>query len=260
LDTSFGTGGGSITDVSPGSGLGALEILNDIAVGQNGKIIAAGVSGPNATLVAYNSDGSLDNGFGSDGIIAQNFSITGNSVFNGLDIQEDGKIVAAGFSTSGFSDFLVTRYNSDGTPDDTFGNMGFVLTPISPQQDGANSILVQPDGKILAGGTARNSIYQFALARYDVNGTPDATFGTNGIVETAIDSSTFSRIESIALQPDGKILAAGFASNSSYDMCIVRYNSTTFLPIEMITSKNHRTILFQLFKFCIRLLYNMLKC
>jgi uncharacterized delta-60 repeat protein len=237
LDDTFGTGGITTTDIGLGSGLNGLDMLSDFVIQQNGKIVATGASGPNAVILRYNSDGTLDSSFGLNGIISQNFSETGNSIFNGVDVQGDGKVVAVGFATSetGFSDFLVTRYSTSGNLDVAFGNLGILVTPLSAEQDVAHDVIVQSDNKILVGGVLKNSIFRFAMTRYDSDGNPDITFGNNGIVETTIDSS-FNYLSAIAIQSDGKILATGSVGANFSDVAVVRYSSSIVSIIDQLSA------------------------
>lgn len=227
LDNTFGTNGIVTTDIALGSGLSALDRINDLEILSNGKIIAAGFSGANATLVKYNADGSLDLNFGEAGIETRNFSTSGNSFFNDIVLQQDGKIIAVGAYTAsnGFSDFLVTRYNTtNGFLDDTFGNLGVLETSLSSEQDVATAVLIENDGKILVGGSVKASFFQFGLTRFDAQGNLDLTFGTNGVTLTPIDPN-YNQLEALALQADGKILAAGSTGSASSKIAVARYTS-----------------------------------
>ncbi len=110
-------------------------------------------------------------------------------------------------------EFALARYRADGTLDPGFGPGGKVRTPILDAGQ-ANAVLVQPDGKILAGGFAAHGVLadgDFALVRYNADGTPDASFGGgDGIVTTDFGTRS-DDIRALALQPDGKIVAAGSA-------------------------------------------------
>ncbi len=172
----------------------------------------------NFKVVRYNPNGSLDTSFGDGGIVTTIFP-AGSYAFD-VALQSDGKIIAAGtffvdFNPGDISDtdFALARYNPDGTPDATFGNGGTVTTDFVGFEDDAFSVLIQPDGKIVAVGSANDpaTFYDFAAARYLSNGTIDTTFGVAGKVSTDFGDRTFDRARSAALQPDGKIVAAGFA-------------------------------------------------
>src|SRR5262249_62180954 len=128
------------------------------------------------------------------------------------------------------TDFALARYNSDGTPDTTFNGDGQVTTDFDGFNDDAFSILVQPDGKLVAVGSAKNpaNFYDFAAARYLSNGTIDTTFGAAGKVRTDFGDHNFDQARSAVLQPDGKIVAAGFAISENglvQNFAIARYSA-----------------------------------
>src|SRR5207247_9230860 len=159
----------------------------------------------------------------------------------GVALQADGKIIAAGTVFVDFipgepsnTDFVLARYNSDGSPDATFGNGGQVSTDFVGHEDDAFSVLVQPDGKIVAVGSANDpaTFYDFAAVRYLSNGTIDTTFGMAGKVHTDFGDQNFDRARSAALQPDGRIVAAGFAISQNggvQNFAVARYNSSGVL-------------------------------
>ena len=98
--------------------------------------------------------------------------------------------------------------------DPTFGTGGKVLTDFDAGSDAATAVVVQSDGKIVAGGTTLMTslplLRRFALARYDVGGILDPTFGSGGRVVTAVGDEQFApRLHALAVQPDGKLLAMG---------------------------------------------------
>lgn len=161
-------------------------------------------------------DGTFDPNFGTNGQVQT--CVTGtNSIAIRSAIQNDNKIVIVGATTTGTDQFLVVRYITDGTLDQNFGSNGIVTTSFGVDAQ-AQAIALQPDNKIIAAGFAGTS---FALARYTSNGSLDSTFGTSGIVH---DTTITSLIQDIAVQPDGKIVAV--VSNASFNDqgVIVRYN------------------------------------
>lgn len=217
LDSTFGANGKVTTDFP-----GLAAVASSVVIQPDGKIVVAGGAFPLFTflgdfkVVRYNSDGSLDISFGNGGIVTTTFP-QGSYAF-ALALQPDGKIVAAGthfvdFSSADSSntDFALARYNVDGTPDDAFGNNGVVTTDFDGFNDDVFAILIQPDGKLVAVGSAKNpaTFYDFAAARYMPNGGIDASFGVGGRVRTDFGSAGFDQARSAALQPDGKIVAAG---------------------------------------------------
>src|ERR1051326_5460856 len=176
LDNSFGTGGIVTTEFSPADG------GNDVAIQSDGKIIVVGEGGYGIELARYNSDGSLDLSFGSGGKVT---TAIGNSGSGGdaIATQGDGKIVVGGY---GGGDFALVRYNSNGSLDNTFGSGGIVTTDFG-NSEGANSLVIQSDGKIVLGGNVlSNKGQDFALARYNSNGSLDNTYGTGGKVVTSV--------------------------------------------------------------------------
>ncbi len=144
-------------------------------------------------------------------------------------IQADGKIVAAGYSGHGdvMYDFLLARYTTSGKLDGSFGSGGKVLTDVGVD-DYAFSVAVQPDGKIVAAGlsTAKGS-GDFALVRYTKSGALDASFGSGGKVLTDLGANSYDGASAVAVQADGKIVAAGFSrAKGSGDFALVRYTTS----------------------------------
>ncbi|HPX49020.1 MAG TPA: delta-60 repeat domain-containing protein, partial [Deltaproteobacteria bacterium] len=146
-----------------------------------------------------------------------------------LAIQADGKIVAAGYSFDGANaDFALVRCDENGEPDQTFGTDGIVTVDIDTD-DRAYALAIQDDGKIVAAGYSFDGANtDFALVRCDENGEPDQTFDTDGIVITQVASPVvlmrFDEARALAIQADGKIIAAGKSYNSTDDdFALVRY-------------------------------------
>jgi uncharacterized delta-60 repeat protein len=236
LDNTFGFGGKVRTDFP-----GLAAVPSSVAIQPDGKIVVAGGAFPTFTflgnfeLVRYNPNGSLDTSFGNGGIVTTTFP-EGSYAFD-VALQPDGKIIAAGtvfvdfiIGESSNTDFALARYNPDGTPDATFGSGGQVSTDFVGMEDDAFSVLIQPDGKIVAVGSANDpaTFYDFAAVRYLANGTIDTTFGVAGKVRTDFGHADFDQARSAVLQPDGKIVAAGtaiFNNGLSEPFALARYNS-----------------------------------
>lgn len=145
-----------------------------------------------------------------------------------LAVQTNGQIIAGGWTYTDEIryDFALARYNPDGTLDATFGNGGKVITNLGTDENYLRSLVLQPDGKIVAGGRVHNGAeYDFALIRYNNDGSVDMSYGNNGVVITSFNSAV-SGIYSLALQGDGKIVAGGrnYTNNSHYDFALARYN------------------------------------
>lgn len=169
--------------------------------------------------------GLLDPTFGVGGKLLTDFPGTGYAVA----VQPDGKIVVAGGSAADYSsDFSLMRFNSDGSPDLTFGSGGLVLTDFSDltekQRDMAADLVVQADGKILVVGNqstidGAGLSHDFLLARYNPDGSLDATFGTGG--RTHVRGPGYSGAYDVDLLPDGKFLVSG---TLGYEFGVMRFN------------------------------------
>jgi uncharacterized delta-60 repeat protein len=220
LDSNF-DGDGRLT-----ADFGSEDYATGVAVQADDRIVAAGVTsagpeGLNFALARYNPNGSPDPSFGGDGRVAIDFG--GGEAANALAIQADGKIVAAGVSFVGFSggNFALARYRVDGSPDPSFGGDGHVTTDFG-QDDRAIDVTIQPDGKLLAAG--HDGQVDFALARYNANGSLDSSFDGDGRVLT--DFGAIDIAAGVGIQLDGKIVAAGLtATNNPADFAIARYLS-----------------------------------
>lgn len=212
LDPGFGTNG-IVTTSLGGNSLGlAIALQTDSKI-----LVAGGANKYGITVVRYNTDGSLDTNFGTNGVASAGFGLA-----QAIALQPDGKIVVAGITGSATAHFALVRFNPNGLLDSTFGINGKVITDVTPGSDNrAYTIVLQPNGKIIVAGssnTANND--DFTLVRYNSDGSIDSGFGNRGIVTTQFVGDDVVR--SIALQSDGKIVAAG----SSKYRCIrplVRY-------------------------------------
>jgi uncharacterized delta-60 repeat protein len=222
LDPSFNLGGRASRLIGVASEADALALQPD------GKIIAAGganISGHQNefALVRFNPDGTSDSTFG-DGVVTTAIGV--NDGVAALALQPDGKIIAVGTTRfGGRPEFALARYNPDGSLDQSFGFGGKVITAFGTIQDEANAVVLQPDGKIVAGGETRiANAYQFAVARYNPDGSLDQSFGSGGQVTLSMGAS--GGVRALALEPDGKILAGGFAAQPSgaYEFALARYN------------------------------------
>jgi uncharacterized delta-60 repeat protein len=254
LDTTFGGTGIVTTD------FGGQDYARAIALQSDGKIIAAGSGGVsnNFALARYNTDGSLDTTFGTGGMVTTDFG--GTDAIRGLVIRpSDKKIVAVGFhGSTGNFDWALARYFPNGTLDTTFGTGGTVLTDFGAVDQARGVVLTQGGRFVVAGMTKMsNTKSDFALARYNPNGSLDPTFGVGGKVTT--DFGAFDLARAIVLQPDGKVVAGGYsgccgggrpaikgqydpdlaqdglAPNTASDFAMARYNTngsldTTFGP------------------------------
>jgi uncharacterized delta-60 repeat protein len=212
LDPAFGAGGLVTTDFGSTDQAFAVALLAD------GRIVTAGRRGSDVIVARHNADGSLDSLFGSNGRVITNFGATEQAL--ALVVQSDGKIVVAGRTNKdGNFDFALARYESGGTIDRAFGTNGLVTTDFGGSVDRAFAIALQPDGKlVVAGGSDAN----FALARYNSDGSLDPSFGAGGTVITTFGGS--DQASAVILQPDGKIIVAGETdTGTSIDFALARY-------------------------------------
>lgn len=231
LDPAFGSNGLVVTDFSGNNDFGEALLIQP-----DGRLVAVGsvdVGSPNSNfgLARYNADGSLDPSFGSGGKVVTDFFGDIDFAFDAA-LQPDGKIVVAGqvFNTITGTDFALARYNSDGSLDLSFGSGGKVTTDFFGDFDDVRGVALQPDGKIVVAGFARNGSNEsvdFAVARYNIDGSLDSSFGGDGKVTTDF-FGTREFVSSVSVQSDGKIVVAGSASPmSDFDsmFALARYNN-----------------------------------
>ncbi len=220
LDPTFGSNGRVITAVTA-----STDEAYDVAVQTDGKIIVAGVGNGDFAVVRYDTNGVLDPSFGTNGVTITPIGTSSFDQAEGVVIQSDGKIVAAGWGAS--DKFAVIRMNPTGGLDSTFGSNGKLITNLRGL---AHSVAIQIDGKIVVGGetgvdVGQSTIPRFTLARFNEDGSTDVSFGTNGILVTPSNGENASSTYDLAIQPDGKIVAAGVDSNGSNpDTVVTRVN------------------------------------
>jgi uncharacterized delta-60 repeat protein len=211
LDDAFADGGVYVADLDD-----APNVLQDVAILPDGRIMAAGSpntsgdAGLRTDLVRLLPDGSPDPSFGDGGMA----SLTGDRVGEGMAVQPDGRIVLAGHAQVGDGTvFEVRRLEADGGPDTSFGDGGAATTDLRDRTEEALDVALDADGRIVAVGRAGDINTDFALARYLPDGTLDASFADQGVLY--VDFFLLPDIaESVAIQPDGRILAGGFAQQS----------------------------------------------
>ncbi len=256
LDTTFGVGG-KITTQFWAAPHENMEQANAVALQADGKIIAAGFTlNPQGqtvfALARYNVDGTLDKSFDVDGLVTtrlRNKPEEMDDYITDIALQADGKIVVTGWSLSyddkekrSHFDIATVRYLSNGALDQSFGaaKTGIVITPMGQSDDGANGLVIQPDGKIVVAGASCNSLdcsvtngnFDFAFARYNTDGSLDNTFNDDGKATFATSILIYNDGASrVTLQQDGRIVAAGGRSkgDDNYrqmgDFALVRLNS-----------------------------------
>ena len=202
IDTTFGINGLVTTPLRANF----LEAWHGGALLPNGKIVVGGnvgsVGNENFALARYNADGTLDDEFGDDGMVAVDLGGSFETV-NAIAVQDDSKIVAAGKSNALHLEFdlAAARFNPDGSLDTSFHGNGKLIYPRN-SADVANAAIIQPDGKVLIGGRVGPFC---GVLRLNEDGSPDPTFSSGGLV---VHTNT-SIGKDLALQRDGKIISVG---------------------------------------------------
>jgi uncharacterized delta-60 repeat protein len=228
LDTSFGVAGIAQVDFGP------VDLqLNGVALQADGKLVVTGhmaAAGVAILVMRFDTAGSLDATFGDGGTA---FTIVQDlNVGKAVAIQDDGKIVVGGF-TSLFDDqyqqMVVVRYDNAGNLDSSFGAAGIALFDIAAL-NGISDLAIAADGKIVAIGATQTE--KLVAIRLTNNGTADASFGDEGAAE--FDFHFPGEAHSLALQADGKLLVAGFATttgSSGTDFAVARLTTAGELDL-----------------------------
>ena len=183
------------------------------------------LSGPD--LRRYDADGNIDTGFGNAGATDLNFNVTC------MVLQPDEKIIVAGDNGN---DFVLTRFHANGLKDNDFGVNGMVTTDFGSSDEEISAIAIQSDLKIVVAGYSKSSThYDFALARYNPDGSLDNSFNTDGKVTTDF-AGEYDKANAMAIQPDGKIVLAGVSRDSLYNnFALARYDTEGNLDVNFGT-------------------------
>ncbi len=231
-DNTFSEDGKAVTDFGSSS-----EFLSSIAIQNDGKIIAAGVTQNGSintiAIARYTGNGNIDESFGKNGKLTDHFS-QGLTTYNASVIQSDGKLITAGSVWNGNDfDFVISRYNDNGSLDNSFNKIGYQTVDFGGGNDYVNSLVIQKDGKVIAAGysgTTQNSL--FAIARLNADGSADQSFDEDGKTLTHFnDNADIAYI--VALQKNEKIVVAGSSQTEfnsetnkfSSDFVLARYNT-----------------------------------
>lgn len=229
LDADFGTGGIVITDTTDAIGY----LTFGIATQPDGKILAAGQAidsaGIRLMLLRFNTDGALDDGFGTGGVALVDADGDLSSGY-GVAVQPDDKILVSGYSNDGLRDNMtIVRFNPDGMLDPSFDEDGIVVTNIDNNGSRGYTVHLTPEGKIVVGGRMTNSsTTNIAVLRYNLDGSLDVSFSEDGIATTYIASvSDIFLPVGTAIQPDGKLLVTtnSFVNNLNEGFALLRYNT-----------------------------------
>jgi len=206
LDPTFGSGGWGMTNFSGGN-----DSASGVAIQSNGDIVVVGTTsnpastqGTNFAVARYLPNGTLDTSFAGTGKVSTDF-FGANDSASGVAIQPNGNIVVVGTATNGtVTEFALARYLPNGTLDPSFGDNGEVANSFLGASDVGDGLAIQSNGQIVVVGNDGGGGHSI-LARYNSNGSLDASFGTGGYVSV----SNPGYADALALQADGKIVVAG---------------------------------------------------
>lgn len=212
LDKSFADNGKVIIDFFQRS----QDVLKSVAIQNDGKIVIGGytrwLNGYDFAVMKFLSNGAPDLSFGLFGRMVVNFGLQDRA--NDMILQQDGKIVLAGETRTGTTlDIAIARINTNGLPDFSFNGNGKIIDVLRGSSF-YNSLALQSNGKIVAGGGTRDVFFytalnDYAIGRYQTNGKLDPAFSTDGIQNLHFDYAFDAFIKKIAVLPDNKILVAG---------------------------------------------------
>lgn len=243
LNQSFG--GGQVT-----AQINGTDRLLTFRLQSDGKIMTGGITGssPNfqLALLRFNADGTLDTSFNNDGKLSANLFPGLDFVANrGIALQNDGKVVIAGGGVNWAGRWIVGRYNSDGSVDDTFSGDGFTQTsfPMSDAPHLPSKVSIRPDGRILAGGSDRNDPFlrtqKLAFARYNVDGSLDQSFDGDGRATFNFVTTLAEDIFDFDFDVQGKIVAGAATTNggTAYGIGVMR---AAFASQRLLTTEYDR--------------------
>ena len=245
-DNSFSFDGKVVTDVND------VDEARSLIIGDDGKITIAGIAEEEignfinrySVLIRYNSDGSLDPNFGTNGILVPDFIDA--AALNDIVFGESDKMYACGLIVGATDeDVLIAKFNSDGSFDNAFGVGGFTRTDVGGDDDEGVELVYQPDGRILIAAKAIQTGQSVgAMVRHNDNGLYDPSFGNIGIVTTSVGVG--NSFESMVLQDDLKILCIGTEMDINFDTkaSIARYTSGMNVGIGKLEASTGSTLVY----------------
>jgi uncharacterized delta-60 repeat protein len=223
LDSSFGTGGKVTTDFggTTNNGRSVIQLAD-------GKLLMAGYSDYNFALTRYNTDGSLDTAFDTDGKLFVDIASDRDYAISVLQ-QADGRLVLAGYTNvnpGNKTNFAVVRLNLDGSFDTSFNSTGKLVLSVDSNNNAAAKVIQQTDGKLVLAGSTITSSKHMALVRLNTDGSLDTGFGGDGKVTANIGSVSDEAV-SVVQQADGKLTVAGTGNNGKFNyMMLARFHSS----------------------------------
>ena len=232
LDTTFGVNGKVSTEFL-GRTAGAVGIVEQI----DERVILGGPcsdsQGAAFCVLRYRQDGTLDESFGTGGMVSHVPAFYNNA--QALTLQSDGKIVLAGWCNF---QFCAQRYRSDGSVDVGFGFGGLISARFGGYTGSSvTSVVAQVDGRLILAGDCFNGLdHDFCMLRYNADGSPDTSFGINGIVVKAVGNTDITRF-TVIQQPDKKIVVAGHCRDGTNNVfCALRYGSDGLADVSFGTN------------------------
>ena len=223
LDSSFGTGGKVTTDFggTTNNGRSVIQLAD-------GKLLMAGYSDYNFALTRYNTDGSLDTAFDTDGKLFVDIASDRDYAISVLQ-QADGRLVLAGYTNvnpGNKTNFAVVRLNQDGSFDPSFNSTGKLVLSVDSNNNAVAKVIQQTDGKLVLAGSTITSSKHMALVRLNTGGSLDTGFGGDGKVTANIGSVSDEAV-SVVQQADGKLTVAGTGNNGKFNyMMLARFHSS----------------------------------
>ena len=222
-DATFAVNGRVVTDMTS-----RTDLARNIVVQSDGALVVSGDpfgSDPSrrTSVARYTASGVLDTSFAGGKLI-----LAGAYVGRGLALQSDGRLILVGSMPvsnvpNDVTHFAVMRLNTDGTFDNSFGTEGVMTTSITGLTDVAHAVALQADGRIVVAGEGNLVNPNFALARYNTDGSLDTSFAVDG--KLVVDFFGFEdRAENVAVQADGKVVAGGLVVRSTNGYGLVRVN------------------------------------
>lgn len=232
LDDTFHNDGGVRTGFTTSLISGASAWVKGAAIDANDRIVAAGSVEGKIALARYNPDGSLDESFGSDGKVVTDFTSQHEEMANAVAVDREGRIYVGGHSRPGPSDglrFALARYRPNGALDRDFHRDGKIVTNlIASRHEGGVGLALTPADQVVVAGFAHvgsDGGGRFALAKYNLDGSLDKTFSSNGINYTNITTSDAEHLHAVIVDAEDRIIVAGSApSERGGQFALARYN------------------------------------
>jgi uncharacterized delta-60 repeat protein len=217
------------------------DVATSVAINNDEQVLVAGNTVSNNTqvfhIIKFNPDGSLDTTFGGGGTGFATIAVgVGEDYARDIVWMPIGRIVVGGYTRQANNnfDFFAARFHSDGTRDTSFSTDGVATADFGTTQDLANSVAVQRDGRIVvAGATRAGSIGVFAMARWNVDGTLDPFFGTDGLVTQQVNGVEAAGLDILVAPGDSQLLyVVGWAGSTlaTRDFVIMRFTSNRLFP------------------------------